>query len=708
MKTHFSKVMSALLAGIMLISSFSIFPGTTFAEDTENTTEKESYLIYTDNEKEYNKLAEKYSNYISEDSGVTDYLQENNILNLEISESQLKSIERKNDSATIEEDIVLKGSGDNTEVLYDEITQPVEQWNLDMIGAKNVSENTDHVKVAVIDTGVCASSQINVVDRINLMPEESEVDPLYEDVSGHGTSVASIIGAVDDGRSIRGVNPNAEIYSVKALSDGECAPLSRIIEGIYWCIDKDVDIINMSFGTHTDSPLLYQAVKTAADAGILMIAAAGNNKNDGVEYPAAYNEVIAVGSVDNNADISDFSAIGEAIELVAPGEEIAATGYFDEVVKTDGTSVSTAQVTGVASLLWEQNTNKSADFIRGLLTASAKSLGDEEVYGSGVVDAEYALAHYDEYEQKYSESDYENQIDVLNNNEDIITYTDDEVEALWWQKSHSGVIDSTSYSGDKKLLMKYAVKMSDVDLRGLINKKHNIAAGTDADKNASHYFHGYGNYIANYIFLARYAKAYYDGTAPTTNVNDSRWASLYPHDLTGEYGSFYNCLVNGLVDLNDTKTAYGWSYVYIKINRDTELGGSFSKNITQSKGHDAIILIGIAIHCAMDAYTHSAIVGNDIDGYSLYTSDNPNDLSVRYDTAKRVALDILTKWENRDEPGVDFQLSEFYQPNVHTNGSFYLNNLLTYALAIKPSLQTISQTKYDFFVSRNKDHSVLL
>ena len=93
-----------------------------------------------------------------------------------------------------------------------------------------------------------------------------------------------------------GVNPDVELYSVKVLDGDNKAPLSRIIRGIYWCMENDIDIINMSFGTTVCSQALKQAVSDAYAANILMVGAAGNGGGD-VEYPAAFEEVMAVAAV---------------------------------------------------------------------------------------------------------------------------------------------------------------------------------------------------------------------------------------------------------------------------------------------------------------------------------------------------------------------------------------------------------------------------
>lgn len=72
---------------------------------------------------------------------------------------------------------------------------------------------------------------------------------MYYDITGHGTSVAGIIALTGKVTGLKGINPNVQLYSVKVLDNNNMAPISRIIEAIYWCIDNDIDIINMSFGT---------------------------------------------------------------------------------------------------------------------------------------------------------------------------------------------------------------------------------------------------------------------------------------------------------------------------------------------------------------------------------------------------------------------------------------------------------------------------
>ena len=129
-----------------------------------------------------------------------------------------------------------------------------------MINADKANINSNQkVKVAIIDSGVDAISGIKVKERINLVDDKEDNLLFFEDYSGHGTSVAGIIAGSNGENNVEGINPNVELYSAKVLDDNNAAPISRVIEGIYWAIEQDVDIINLSLGTTVYSEALEKA-----------------------------------------------------------------------------------------------------------------------------------------------------------------------------------------------------------------------------------------------------------------------------------------------------------------------------------------------------------------------------------------------------------------------------------------------------------------
>ncbi len=329
------------------------------------------------NEKAYNRAL----NAIGEESikNEENFI-DNNIIVAELSEQEAEEL-NENSNIIIEEDLVLEASkvksgSKSKKELYKRVKKErmktkekrEAEWNLQAINVDKVDKkaNTkDKVKVAVLDSGVDFISGINLVKSVNFVETEDYVATYYQDLTGHGTNIASVIAGTED-NVVQGVNSNVELYSVKVLDQNNQAPISRIVEGIYWCIENDINIINMSFGTVTYSKALKKAIKDAYKANILMVAAAGNHDSD-VEYPAAFEEVMAVAATNTESEISDFSNTGEELDVAAPGEKVRVLGFFGMNGITHGTSIAVPQVVGVASLLWEQDLSKSNEFIRQLI-----------------------------------------------------------------------------------------------------------------------------------------------------------------------------------------------------------------------------------------------------------------------------------------------------------------------------------------------------
>ena len=128
---------------------------------------------------------------------------------------------------------------------------------------KETKSNKNKVKVALLDSGVDLFNDIEVKESINLLPGEEEVLPLFWDTSGHGTSIAGVLAAQDNKEGITGIDPDIELYSARVLDNNKTAPISRIVEAVYWAMEKDVDIISISFGTTQYSEALEIAIKEA-------------------------------------------------------------------------------------------------------------------------------------------------------------------------------------------------------------------------------------------------------------------------------------------------------------------------------------------------------------------------------------------------------------------------------------------------------------
>lgn len=213
------------------------------------------------------------------------------------------------------------------------------------------------IKVAVLDTG--KSDHTDLPPDILGLDTSGSNNPM--DMQGHGTHVAGIIGARDNEFGILGVAPECTLMSVKVLSDSGHGGFQNIEAGIRACIENGVDIINMSLGAPVEPPQsLHQAIIDATNQGIIIVAAAGNNSG-AVNWPAKYPQVIAVGAIDENGNLSDFSSRGPEISVCAAGVNIYSTYLNNQYAVLRGTSQASPFVAGICALLLAKDRLQNAD-----------------------------------------------------------------------------------------------------------------------------------------------------------------------------------------------------------------------------------------------------------------------------------------------------------------------------------------------------------
>lgn len=271
-------------------------------------------------------------------------------------------------------------------------------WGIKRIEAEKAWRFTqgERVRVAVIDTGIAFDHpdlKNNVKGGINILKPYL---PPY-DHNGHGTHVSGTIGAVNNQLGVVGVAPRVNLYAVKAFNKDGTAKLSDIIKAIDWCIEHRMNIINMSFGFNEPNNSFKEAIIKAHQAGILMIAASGNKGTRGrLEYPAQFDEVIAVSSINEKDEVSDFSTIGPNVDLTAPGEKITSTWLNNSFRELSGTSMSVAHVSGVAALMLSKYPNMSSEELASYLSSSATRLRSISTYaqGAGLVNASILAKSY--------------------------------------------------------------------------------------------------------------------------------------------------------------------------------------------------------------------------------------------------------------------------------------------------------------------------
>lgn len=268
-------------------------------------------------------------------------------------------------------------------------------WGVDRVDADNVwaATTADSIKVAVVDTGIDLDHPDltdNIKGGVNTIQSWKNAD----DDNGHGSHVAGIIAALNNTVGVVGMGPQIDLYAVKVLNKNGSGYVSDIIEGIDWSINNNINVINMSLGTTSDVISFHDAVIAARNAGIVVVAAAGNSgpANNTVIYPAKYPESIAVSATDSLDGQPSFSSRGPEVDLAAPGVSIYSAYKNGSYTTLSGTSMAAPHIAGAAALVLATHPGFTPSQVQSYLQANAELLGSlsSDQQGFGLVDAEKA------------------------------------------------------------------------------------------------------------------------------------------------------------------------------------------------------------------------------------------------------------------------------------------------------------------------------
>jgi len=321
------------------------------------------------------------------------------------------------------------------------------QWDMtaiDAAGAWDTGYTGEGVRVAVLDTGIDLAHP-DLVDNINYALSRSYVpsEPTVDDGHGHGTNVAGIIAAGDNGIGVIGLAPNAEIVALKVLSESGSGNFGWMLDAILYAVACDADIINMSLGAYFDKGgffdddgtwvaanevaeflnLVKDAVNYADQQGVLVVASAGNDALNGqgdsglVHCPSDVGATLCVSATGplgwaldptvNLDDLATYSNYGPQVDFAAPGgnfDPAVPYYWYDFVMNCTngqwyawyaGTSQAAPHVCGVAALIIEKNGgDMNPAHVKRELRQSADDLGkvgQDPLYGYGRVNAARAV-----------------------------------------------------------------------------------------------------------------------------------------------------------------------------------------------------------------------------------------------------------------------------------------------------------------------------
>ena len=263
--------------------------------------------------------------------------------------------------------------------------------------------------VAVVDTGVDithedlqASLQDTIRQTGGFVRTTGGEERLTNDDPGyHGTHVAGIIGATyGNGKGGAGVasgssNDLVRILPVGISDDGESMYTYDIVNGIRYAVQHGAEVINLSLGSYGQDLLLDASVEQAHDAGVVVVAAAGNDSASAYSCPgdnSAVIDVMATGSTDEPTYYSDY---GVMKDLCAPGTAIMSTTPGNDYEAYSGTSMASPVVAAAAAMVLDANPDLTPDQVRNILCATARDIeerGFDLNSGYGIVDAAAAVA----------------------------------------------------------------------------------------------------------------------------------------------------------------------------------------------------------------------------------------------------------------------------------------------------------------------------
>jgi subtilisin len=251
----------------------------------------------------------------------------------------------------------------------------------------------------------------------------------YQDDNGHGTHMAGVIAGRMNRLGVVGAAYQANIIAVKVLDQYGHGYLSDLINGLGWISTNKIRVVNMSLGFSETTPLLEQAIRSLYEAGVIMVASAGNGGtacaqdgggddgggddgggddgggddgggDDGcqpskseVHFPAQYSWVISVAATNGDDKVTGYSQSGK-VDVAAPGgsqsgPRILSTNKGGGYGWGSGTSQAAAHVTGAVALMLQKNSKMSFKELVMLLERTARDLGEPvERQGAGLLDVE--------------------------------------------------------------------------------------------------------------------------------------------------------------------------------------------------------------------------------------------------------------------------------------------------------------------------------
>ena len=256
-------------------------------------------------------------------------------------------------------------------------------WSIAMTGADTACARGyrgQNVRIGVIDSGINPHPDLagNLTDGHNYITDAADPNDT-SDAYGHGTRVAGLLATVA---------PEATIVPLKITNSGS-VNVTQLCRAIYGAVDNyGCDVLNLSLGVPYERESLREAIAYAAEKGVTVVAATGNDGTSERYYPAAYDSVIGVCAVDSAGAVSVHSNHNESVMIAAPGVQVRTTGHRGGYVTESGCSFAVPYVSAAVAILKSADGSLPNKEIMRILSETATDrgiTGRDEYYGFGIV-----------------------------------------------------------------------------------------------------------------------------------------------------------------------------------------------------------------------------------------------------------------------------------------------------------------------------------